>query len=43
MKNIEARLKSYRTDMLDLWRPVGATWGKGQTNINTLLMVTHKA
>ena len=43
MKNIEARLKSYRTDMLDLWRPVGATWGQGQTNINTLLMVTPKA
>lgn len=43
MKNIEARLKSYRTDMLDLWRPVGATWGEGQTNINTLLMVSNKA
>ena len=23
MKNIEARLRSYRTEMLDLWRPVG--------------------
>jgi predicted aldo/keto reductase-like oxidoreductase len=43
MKNIEARLKSYRTEMLDMWRPVGATWGKGQNNINTLLMVTPKA
>ncbi|MGC8642960.1 MAG: aldo/keto reductase [Isosphaeraceae bacterium] len=43
MKNIEARLKSYRTDMLDLWRPVGATWGPGQNNINTLLMVSKKA
>ena len=43
MENIEARLKSYKTDMLDMWRPVGATWGKGQTNINTLLMVTPKA
>jgi aryl-alcohol dehydrogenase-like predicted oxidoreductase len=43
MKNIETRLKSYRTDMLDLWRPVGATWGKGQNNINTLLMVSKKA
>lgn len=42
MENIEARLKSYRTEMLDLWRPVGATWGKGQTNINTLLLVTPK-
>jgi predicted aldo/keto reductase-like oxidoreductase len=43
MKNIEARLKSYRTDMLDMWRPVGATWGAGQNNINTLLMVTPRA
>jgi aryl-alcohol dehydrogenase-like predicted oxidoreductase len=43
MANIEARLKSYRTDMLDLWRPVGATWGAGQNSINTLLMVSHKA
>lgn len=42
MKNIEARLKSYRTDMLDLWRPVGATWGPGQNSINTLLMVSRK-
>jgi uncharacterized protein len=43
MKNIEARLKSYRTDMLDMWRPVGATWGEGQTKIATLLMVNPKA
>ena len=43
MKNIETRLKSYKTDMLDMWRPVGATWGKGQNSINTLLMVTPKA
>jgi predicted aldo/keto reductase-like oxidoreductase len=43
MRNIEVRLKSYRTDMLDMWRPVGATWGVGQTNINTLLMVSNKA
>jgi aryl-alcohol dehydrogenase-like predicted oxidoreductase len=43
MKNIEARLRSYRTDMLDLWRPVGATWGQGQTRVETLLMVTPKA
>jgi aryl-alcohol dehydrogenase-like predicted oxidoreductase len=42
MKNIEARLRSYRTEMLDLWRPVGATWGPGQNHINTLLMVSHK-
>lgn len=42
IKNIEARLRSYRTEMLDLWRPVGATWGPGQNNINTLLMVSRK-
>lgn len=43
MENIEARLRSYRTDMLDLWRPVGATWGEGQTNIGTMYMVSNKA
>ncbi len=43
MRTIEDRLRGYNTDMLDMWRPVGATWGKGQTNISTLLMVTPKA
>ena len=43
MKSIEDRLKSYQTDVLDMWRPVGATWGKGQTKISSMLMVTHKA
>jgi len=43
MANIEARLKSYRTDMLDMWRPVGATWGEGQTDTATMLMVSPKA
>jgi aryl-alcohol dehydrogenase-like predicted oxidoreductase len=42
MKNIEARLKSYRTDMLVLWRPVGATWGPGQNNVSSFLMVSRK-
>lgn len=42
MKNIEARLKSYRTDVLDLWRPVGATWGPGQRNVETLMAVSDK-
>jgi len=42
MANIEARLKSYRTDRLDMWRPVGATWGEGQTSIATMLMVSDK-
>jgi len=42
IKSIEDRLRSYRTDMLDLWRPVGATWGKGQTDLATMLMVSTK-
>ena len=43
MKTIEDRLRSYHTDMLDMWRPVGATWGEGQTKIPTMLMVSRKA
>jgi aryl-alcohol dehydrogenase-like predicted oxidoreductase len=42
MKSIDDRLKSYRTDMLDMWRPVGATWGEGQKNFATMFMVSHK-
>ena len=42
MKNIEARLKSYHTDMLDMWRPVGRHLGRGQTKIATMLMVSDK-
>ena len=42
MKSIEDRLKSYRTDVLDMWRPVGATWGEGQTAIPTMLMISQK-
>ncbi|MBC8869153.1 MAG: aldo/keto reductase [Planctomycetes bacterium] len=42
MKSIEDRLKSYRTDMLDMWRPVGATWGEGQKAMATMLMVSEK-
>jgi len=42
MRTIEDRLKSYRTEILDMWRPVGATWGKGQTSIPTMLMVSRK-
>jgi predicted aldo/keto reductase-like oxidoreductase len=41
-KSIEDRLRSYHTDRLELWRPVGATWGKGQTSIASMLMVTRK-
>ncbi|MDP6545456.1 MAG: aldo/keto reductase [Phycisphaerae bacterium] len=39
---IDKRLKAYNTDMLDLWRPVGATWGKGQKKIATMLTVSKK-
>ncbi len=42
MKSIEDRLGSYRTEMLDMWRPVGATWGEGQTSISSMLMVSRK-
>jgi hypothetical protein len=42
MANIEKRLQSYHTEMLDLWRPVGATWGQGQTAMPTMLMVSNK-
>jgi uncharacterized protein len=43
MKSIEDRLRCYKTDMLDMWRPVGATWGEGQKAMATMLMVTHKS
>ena len=43
MQSIEARLRSYHTETLDMWRPVGATWGEGQTKIPTMLMVSSKA
>jgi len=42
MKTIEDRLRCYRTDVLDMWRPVGATWGEGQKKIGTMLMVSEK-
>ncbi len=35
-RSIEARLQAYKTDVLDLWRPVGATWGPGQDRVDTL-------
>lgn len=43
MQSIEDRLVSYKTDMLDMWRPVGATWGEGQKQMATMLMVSPKA
>ena|GEM_PF-472571 len=42
VREIDGRLKHYKTDMLDIWRPVGATWGEGQTSIPTMLMVSHQ-
>jgi len=39
---IDGRLKHYKTDMLDIWRPVGATWGQGQRSIPTMLMVSRR-
>jgi predicted aldo/keto reductase-like oxidoreductase len=42
LREIDGRLKDYKTDTLDIWRPVGATWGQGQTSIPTLLMVSNR-
>jgi hypothetical protein len=42
LKEIDGRLKAYNTDMLDLWRPVGATWGEGQTNQKSMWEVNPK-
>ncbi|MHC4124002.1 MAG: aldo/keto reductase [Planctomycetota bacterium] len=42
IKSIEDRLKGYKTDYLDIWRPCGATWGEGQKNMATMLMVSHR-
>jgi len=41
-REIEGRLTHYKTDYLDIWRPVGATWGEGQTQIPTMLMVSYR-
>lgn len=35
-REIEGRLTHYQTDCLDIWRPVGATWGPGQTKRETM-------
>jgi aryl-alcohol dehydrogenase-like predicted oxidoreductase len=42
IREIEGRLKHYKTDTLDIWRPVGATWGEGQKKMATMLMVSHR-
>jgi aryl-alcohol dehydrogenase-like predicted oxidoreductase len=41
-QSIDDRLKAYNTDMLDLWRPVGATWGEGQTKQETMLEISPR-
>lgn len=43
MQSIEDRLRGYKTEMLDMWRPVGATWGEGQKQLASMLMVSNKA
>ncbi len=40
LREIDGRLKHYSTDMLDIWRPVGATWGEGQQAIPTMLEIS---
>jgi len=42
VREIEGRLTHYKTDMLDIWRPVGATWGEGQKAFGTMLMVSRR-
>ncbi|MBP7935920.1 MAG: aldo/keto reductase [Phycisphaerae bacterium] len=42
LREIDARLRAYKTDRLDLWRPVGATWGEGQTRQATMWEVNEK-
>ena len=42
LKEIDERLKTYKTDMLDVWRPVGATWGEGQTKISSMLGISDR-
>ena len=43
IREIEGRLKHYKTDVLDIWRPVGATWGPGQNSLGSLLMISRRA
>ena len=39
---IDKRLTAYHTDRLDIWRPVGATWGDGQTVQATMLTISDR-
>lgn len=42
MRSIEDRLRSYKTDMLDMWRPVAATWGQDEPNLDKRLAITRR-
>jgi len=42
MGSIEDRLRSYKTDMLDMWRPVAATWAQIEPSIDRRLAVTRR-
>ena len=42
MESIEDRLRSYRTDMLDMWRPVAATWGQDEPSVDRRLEITRR-
>ena len=42
MSSIEDRLRSYKTDMLDLWRPVAATWAQIEPSVERRLAVTRR-
>ncbi len=41
-REIDGRLRHYQTDVLDIWRPVGATWGPGQNSVPTLLTISNR-
>jgi len=42
MESIENRLRSYKTDMLDMWRPIAATWAQHEPSIDRRLAVTRR-
>ncbi|NQT40859.1 MAG: aldo/keto reductase [Planctomycetes bacterium] len=42
MQSIEDRLRSYKTDMLDMWRPVAATWGQDKDDVGRRLTITRR-
>ncbi len=42
MEFIEDRLRSYKTDMLDMWRPVAATWGQDKGDVDSRLTITRR-